>query len=170
MEAGVPLVRRIFQVVTPNPFDLMIVTPGGHPKDINLWQAQKALAHATLVTRPGGTLILAAACPEGTGSRVFETWMADPDMTSHKAVIERFHREGYEIGPHKAYQISRDASRVRVLFKSEMAPDLVRQLLLDPIEDVTVAAANIIRTLPPGIRVGVLPWANATIPVIGAKQ
>ena len=132
MQAGIPLVREVFQVAVAEPFDLMIVSPGGHPKDINLYQAQKALGHAALVTRPGGTVILAAACPEGTGSRSYETWMADPGMTSHEAVLARYHREGYHIGPHKAFQISRDASRVRLLFVSDMAPDFARHLLLNP--------------------------------------
>ena len=83
MQAGIPLVREVFQVAVAEPFDLMIVSPGGHPKDINIYQAQKALGHATLVTQPGGTVILAAACPEGTGSKGYEAFMADPGMTSH---------------------------------------------------------------------------------------
>ena len=72
----------------------MIVSPGGHPKDVNLYQAQKALAHAALVTRPGGTILLAAACPEGTGSQAYEEWMRHPDMTSHEAVISAFRAGG----------------------------------------------------------------------------
>jgi nickel-dependent lactate racemase len=36
MEQGIPLVREIYEVHAEQPFDLMIVSPGGHPKDINL--------------------------------------------------------------------------------------------------------------------------------------
>ncbi len=135
MQAGIPLVRKVCQVAVAQPFDLMITSPGGHPKDINMYQAQKALAHATLVMKPGGTVILAAACPEGTGSGAYEAWMAEPGMTSHQAVLERYAREGYRIGPHKAFQISRDASRVRLLFVTDMAPAVVRRLLLNPVAD-----------------------------------
>ena len=35
--------RAIFQIAVPAPLDLVIISPGGHPKDINLYQAQKAL-------------------------------------------------------------------------------------------------------------------------------
>ncbi len=173
MAAGVPLVRAIFQVEVAEPFDLMIASPGGHPKDINLYQAQKALGHATLVTRPGGTVIVAAACPEGTGSKSYEAWMAEPGMTSHEAVLERYAREGYRIGPHKAFQISRDASRVRLLFVSDMAPDLAWRLLLNPVAgrpgmapraQLDRALSMALAGLPPGARIGVMPWANATIP------
>ena len=68
----------------------MISSPGGHPKDINLYQAQKGLAHAALITRPGGTIILAAACPEGTGSPHYEEWMRG--KKSYAEVFEAFRR------------------------------------------------------------------------------
>jgi nickel-dependent lactate racemase len=175
MQAAIPLVREVCQVAVAEPFDLMIVSPGGHPKDINIYQAQKALGHATLVMKPGGTVILAAACPEGAGSRAYEAWMAEPGMTSHQAVLERYGREGYRIGPHKAFQISRDASRVRLLFVTDMAPDFARRLLLNPVADrsgmdpqaqLAWALAVALRDLAPAARVGVMPWANATIPML----
>ena len=166
MQAGIPLVRELCQVEAPAAFDLMLVSPGGHPKDINLYQAQKALGHATLVMKPGGTVILAAACPEGTGSQGYERWMLAEGMTSYEAVFERFRREGFQVGPHKAFQIARDAARVRVLFKTEMAPDFVRRLLLTPISDPHAALAELLHKLPLDARVGVMPWANATIPVL----
>jgi len=167
MRQGIPLVRRLNQVEVAEPFDLMIVSPGGHPKDVNLYQAQKALAHAALVTRPGGTILMAAACPDGTGSAIYEDWMGRSDMTSHEAVIARFSREGYAIGPHKAFQISRDASRFRVALHSEMPARLVERLLLTPVSDFDRAVADAVDGLAPGSRIGIMPRANATIPVVG---
>jgi lactate racemase len=169
MRQGIVEVRRMFQVETDRPFDLMIASPGGHPKDVNLYQSQKALAHAALVTRPGGTIILAAACPEGTGSRIYEEWMSDPAMLTHGAVLERFAREGYRIGPHKAFQISRDASRFCVLLRSEMEPAAVRRFLLNPVLDFDATVWRAAQSLPPGATIGVLPYANATIPAIGSS-
>jgi nickel-dependent lactate racemase len=175
MHAGIPLVREVFAAAVTEPFDLMIVSPGGHPKDINVYQAQKALGHATLVMRPGGTVVLAAACPEGAGSPGYEAWMADPGMISHEAVLERYSREGYRLGPHKAFQISRDASRVRLLFVSDMAPDFAHRLLLNPVADrsgmdpqaqLERALSLALRDLAPAARVGVMPVANATIPML----
>lgn len=170
MRQGIPHVRSLNQVEVGRPYDLMIVAPGGHPKDVNLYQAQKALAHAALVTRPGGTILLAAACPDGTGSQAYEDWMRDPDMTSHEEVIARFSREGYRIGPHKAVLISRDASRFRVLLHSAMPPRFVERLLLTPIPDFQQAVTDAVEALPRGSRIGIMPRANATIPVIGADS
>ena len=162
MLAGIPLVRKLYEVAVAAPFDLLVASPGGHPKDINLYQAQKALGHATRVTRPGGTVILVAACPEGTGSKGYEEWVSG--MTSHEAVMERFQREGFRIGPHKAFQIARDAAPRRVLFVTEMAPELVRKLLLTHCASLDEALALALKDLPAAARIGIMPWANATIP------
>jgi nickel-dependent lactate racemase len=171
MEEGLPLVRRLYQVEVGTPFDLTIASPGGYPKDINLYQAQKALAHASLVTREGGAIILAAACPEGTGSRGYQDSMAG--VTSYSQVFERFRREGFLIGPHKAYLVARDATRARVFLVSELAHDLVRRLLLTPAGSLEKAMDLALQVLTAGgriasedLRVGVMPWANVTIPLL----
>ncbi|MBU0492566.1 MAG: nickel-dependent lactate racemase [Chloroflexi bacterium] len=162
MEAGVPLSRAVCQVTVAAPFDLVIASPGGHPKDINVYQAQKALAHASLVTRDAGAVIVAAACPEGAGSRGYESWTTG--LRSHPEVTARFEREGFRVGPHKAYLIARDASRVRVFWVTDMAPDHMRALLLDPAVSLEAAIEHALSDLPTGARVGIMPQASSTIP------
>ena len=164
MSRGIPLARKIYQVQVPAPFDLILASPGGHPKDINLYQAQKALAHASLVMKAGGTVVLVAACPEGTGSASYEHWMEG--VTSHEAVFEKFKREGFRVGPHKAYQIARDAARVRVLILAQMPDEFTRRLLLNPVASLGEALLIALRDVPPGGRVGVMPAGNSTIPTL----
>ena len=83
MAAGIPEARALYQVAVEAPFDLVIVSPGGHPKDINIYQSQKAMAHAAAVIKPGGRMILCAACPEGSGNREYENWMMNlPSQTA----------------------------------------------------------------------------------------
>jgi nickel-dependent lactate racemase len=144
----------------------VVASPGGHPKDINLYQAQKALAHAARITKPGGTVILAAACSEGTGSERYESWLAG--MTTQEEVLERFAREEFRLGPHKAFLIARDALRVRVLVVSEMPAEQVRRLLLTPAANLDDALADVLAGLRPDARIGILPAANATVPVAQA--
>jgi nickel-dependent lactate racemase len=165
MRAGIPLVRALVEVPVPAPFDLAIAAPGGHPKDLNLYQAQKALAHAALVVRAGGAVILVAACGEGAGSAAYEAWMAG--MTSHQAVLDRFAGEGFRLGPHKAFLIARDAIRLReVLLVSAMPPETVRRALLTPAASLDEAVARALPALGPGARAAIMPAANATVPVL----
>ncbi len=168
MMAGMPVVREIYQAVVAEPMDLMIVSPGGHPKDINLYQAQKALGHAARVTREGGTIILVAACPDGTGSEAYESWVAG--MESQAAVIERFRKEGYRIGPHKAFQLARDTVKRRFAMVTEMDEALMKKLLLTRAKSLDEAVAVALKELPPGGTIGILPWANATIPRLAGVE
>jgi nickel-dependent lactate racemase len=154
MQQGMPQVRELYQINVSQPFDLIIASPGGHPKDINLYQAQKGLAHAALITKTGGAIVLAAACPEGTGSDKYEQWMEE--KTSYQEVFERFQQEGFRVGPHKA----------RVLLLSEMPGGLVQSLLLEPVDSLETALSLVLPELAPEARIGIMPMANATIPAL----
>lgn len=166
MRAGIPEARALYQAPVDAPFDLMIASPGGHPKDINIYQAQKGLAHAAAVTKSAGVLILCAACPEGSGSIDYEVWMKNPPMRSHEAVLDRFEREGFQVGRHKAFQVSRDAARVHSVLVSELDDEFVRALLLHPQPDLQTAIDWALEKLPCDARIGVMPAANATMAVL----
>jgi nickel-dependent lactate racemase len=170
MEAAIPPSRGVSQATVARPFDLVIASAGGHPKDLNLYQAQKALAHAALVTRDGGTVVVVAACPEGTGSRRYEAWMEG--LGSYEEVFARFEEEGFRVGPHKALLIARDAARVWAILVSGMAPERVRRLLLTPAATVAAALDLALPGLREGARVGILPHASSTIPyvTVGAQH
>jgi len=166
MRAGIPEARSLYQAPLDAPFDLMVVSPGGHPKDINIYQAQKGMAHAAAVTNDGGTMILCAACPEGSGSSDYEAWMMNPPMRSHETVFERFEREGFRVGRHKAFQVSRDAARMHTMLVSDLDDAFVRALLLHPQPDLQTAIDRALAMLPKSGRIGVMPAANATMAVL----
>jgi nickel-dependent lactate racemase len=165
MAAGIPLSRKVCQVKVSEPYDFIITSPGGYPKDINLYQSQKALGHAALVMRTGGTVILVAACPEGAGSQCYETWVKL--RHTHQQVIYDFNREGFRIGPHKAYQIARDSAKVYVLFYTAMAQDLVSDLLMNPVDSLQAGINEVLPGLSARSRIGVMPNAASTIPYVG---
>lgn len=164
MQTGIPLVRELYQVPVAAPFDLMIVSPGGNPKDLNMYQAQKGMAHAAMITKTGGTLILTAACPDGTGGSAYEDWVLQ--FNSHAEVLDKFARSEFKLGQHKAYQISRDASRMNVILVSEMEAEFVRRLLLNPAPSLDAALATALVTLPSDARIGVMPLGNTTVPLL----
>ena len=65
--AGCCYLDRMYRVAIPKHADIVLVSQGGAPKDANLYQVQKALDNAKHAVRPGGTIILIGACPEGLG-------------------------------------------------------------------------------------------------------
>ncbi|MGD8864201.1 MAG: nickel-dependent lactate racemase [Anaerolineales bacterium] len=162
MEAGIPLCQEASCTRVEGEFDLMIASAGGHPRDINLYQAQKALAHACLITRSGGTVILLAACPQGSGSQGFEEAVAD--HPTPKQVIDRFSKGKFRIGAHKAFQIARDVVDRKVYLRSELEDSEARTYLLEPIATVEQALEASTFDLNKA-RVGLMPWASKTIPL-----
>lgn len=162
MRFGVPLARQVCQVAVSRHYHLVIASPGGHPKDINVYQAQKALAHASLITQPGGSLILAAACPEGAGSPQYERWMKG--KASYADVINAFKAEPFQLGPHKAFQIARDAIKLNLYTYSSMDEVTAKRLLLNPIEDIQDIINSTLKTLPDDACVAIMPHASSTIP------
>ncbi len=164
MEHGHPIARRLGQVAVSQEYGLVISSPGGHPKDLNVYQSQKAVASAARIVRPGGIIILAAACPEGAGSRRYEQWVAA--KRSRREVRDAFRAEGFRIGPHKAFQLARDTERAHLLVCSDMPDELSRRLLLEPVADLQTAVDVATAELGPDERVAVLPHATSTIPYV----
>jgi nickel-dependent lactate racemase len=167
LQAGIPVSQAVCQVAGKGePYDLVIASVGGAPKDINFYQSQKALSHASLFTRDGGAIILVAACPEGTGSQSYESFMEG--VRSPQEVFEKFRALGFRVGPHKAFQVARDAARVNIFLVSQIQPALVSHLLMTPAANVDEAFAQACSQLShaPGcaLRVAILPRATNTIP------
>lgn len=164
MEAGHPLARRFRQVAVPQDYELVVTSPGGHPRDINVYQSQKAVASAASIVRPGGTMILAAACPEGSGSQSYEEWVSTKQ--SRREVLDAYLAEGFRIGPHKAFQLARDTAQARLVVCSDMPDELSRRLLLDPADNFQAAVDTALADLTPGERIAVLPRGTSTIPYL----
>ncbi len=75
--------------------ELVIVSCGGFPHDINVIQAHKALEAASHACRPGGTILLVAECSEGTGRSDFLTWFeADNSDAAARKLCERYQVNG----------------------------------------------------------------------------
>jgi nickel-dependent lactate racemase len=159
--AGIPLSRAVCQKTVSQHYDVVIASVGGSPKDINLYQSQKALTHASLLTKDGGTVVLVAACPEGSGSKPYETFMES--LQTPDQVFLKFEQEGFRVGPHKAFQIARELKRIHVVLISQMPDELVKKLLLTPRHGV-LDALNQVSPALDGLSIAVMPHATNTIP------
>ena len=118
---GVKISRQIFEVKVPHAVEIVITTPGGYPKDIDLYQSQKSMAAAEMVVKEGGTVILPAECKDGVGARGFYEWMSAASCPQD--VIDRFMKEGYSIGSSKAWLYSRCLKRAEVILVTKGIDD-----------------------------------------------
>ena len=75
--------------------DLVIVSCGGSPFDVNLIQAHKALDAAAKACTPGGRIILLAECSEGTGRADFIDWFeAENSNALARELCDRYQVNG----------------------------------------------------------------------------
>jgi len=167
MAKGIDFVRKNIQMDfndAAGSFDLVIASPGGYPKDINFYQAQKAITHACLFAKPKGVIILAAECRDGMGSRKFEQFLES--KASFSDVIESFKSIPFEIGPHKAFQLAKQAIAHKIVFLSNFPEDQVYKIKLSPAKTLDHAIELARPFLPVNPRIAVLPYATHTMPKI----
>jgi len=145
------------------PSDIVLVSQGGAPKDLNLYQTQKALDNARHAVKEGGIIILIGSCKEGLGERVFEEWMTT--SPSPEAMIERIGRD-FQLGGHKAAAIAMTLQKADIYLVSEMEPDFVKSLFLTPMPDVQTALNTAKEKLGQSASVLAMPYGGSTLPRI----
>jgi nickel-dependent lactate racemase len=114
-------------------YPVVIVGADGYPRDINVYQAQKALDNAAEVAAEGGTIILVAECREGFGEDTFEEWMLN--ATGPSDVVTRFNT-GFKLGGHKAFAIARVVLDREVVLVSDLSRDDVETLFFTHMPDL----------------------------------
>ncbi len=165
-KAGVEMSSRLTQIPVPQEYDIVIASQGGYPKDRDMYQAQKALAHATKAVRQGGTIVLVAECIEGSGNQKFEEWMAA--ASTPQDVIDRMGREGFQMGAHKAFLQARTMLKARVILVSDkMSDELCKTLMLERYTTLEAALEVAFAQHGTSASVAVMPKASSTVPVVG---
>ncbi len=66
-DAGCATALRAAMQPVDEAYDVVVTTNGGHPLDLNLYQAVKGMDAAAQIVRPGGHIVMAAECREGAG-------------------------------------------------------------------------------------------------------
>jgi nickel-dependent lactate racemase len=164
MRAGIPISRDICGTRCNRRYPVVISSAGGSPKDINFYQAQKALTHASLFAEARGTLILVAECLEGTGSNSYEDFMKD--VFSVEDVFKKFSSMEFRVGPHKAFQVARLLDQFSIILVSSIPSSKVKSLLMIPAVSLQEACEKALVRQGSGA-VAVLPHATTTIPFMG---
>jgi nickel-dependent lactate racemase len=69
--AGVNFVSDVMLETLEKQVDAVITTSAGYPLDLTLYQAVKGITAASHIVKPGGKILLMAACTEGVGGAEF---------------------------------------------------------------------------------------------------
>ena len=165
--AGCKFLDTLYRKELKEPADIVLVSQGGAPKDLNLYQTQKALDNAKHAVRDGGVIILIGSCKEGLGEKTFEEWMTTAP-TAH-SLIERIERE-FKLGGHKAAAIAMVLERAEVDLVSELDPDFVRSLFLVPQPSAQAALDAALEKLGRDATILAMPYGGSTLPTVVTEK
>lgn len=141
--------------------DIVIVSQGGAPKDLNLYQTQKALDNSKHAVKDGGIIILIGSCAEGYGEKTFEDWMLNSE--SPDALVNRI-RENFVLGGHKAAAIGMVMQRADIYLVSDMDPELVKRSFMKPYTSAQQAFDDALAKLGRSADVITMPYGGSVLP------
>ncbi len=159
-KAGSEFCRTVYEIPVKQEYDVVIASCGGYPKDINVYQAQKGLAHVTPLVKTGGDVILLAECPDGHGSETFHQTMKK--YSAPAEIVEGFPKEKFRMGAHKAYLWARSLTKAKVYMVSGIPAGLAEVLMIQPVKSVGEALQKIRGKYASPPNVAVSPKANST--------
>jgi lactate racemase len=160
-DRGVEICKDTYFAPIKEKLDVVIVSAGGYPKDINMYQAQKALENAYQAVKPGGTIILLAECNEGFGNSIFEKWIEEANSI---ADIENRLKERFVLGGHKAYAIARVAKEVDIILISSLSEEKVKKLFMKPMKNIDSAIDYVRKKHGDDFKSYIIPSGNTVVP------
>ncbi len=158
---GCAFLDKLYKIRIDRPADIVIVSPGGFPKDLNMYQAQKALDNASRAVRDGGIILWLASCAEGFGEKHFEEWMKGHKKSED--MIEHI-RKDFVLGGHKAAAIAMVLRKAEIVLISDLDDETVKAVHLTPKDSLDSALAYAFGKLGKDAKVLVMPFGGSTLP------
>ena len=162
---GCAFVGKQALVPVSQPFDVVVTTNSGYPLDQNLYQSVKGLSAAARIVRPGGAIILVAACADGLPAHGGYAELLQQGG-SPQGVLDLLAQPGFLA--HDQWQVQIQAQiqlKADVyVYSKGLSDDEIRLALFTPLHDLPSALEDLRKHYGP--RIGILPDGPQTIPTL----
>jgi nickel-dependent lactate racemase len=158
---GCRFYAEIFSAPIKERADLVVVSCGGFPKDINMIQSHKSMEYASRALKPGGVMILLAECRDGYGNATFFNWFGYRTCQELESAL----RKRYEINGQTAWSVKEKAERFRIVLVSQLPPEEVRTMGMIPALSLKEAMELAAPMLPEDYRAYLIPEGGNVLPV-----
>jgi nickel-dependent lactate racemase len=165
---GVKQIDEMYKVPVSTQADIIVVSPGGHPFDADLFHATKPLEHVIDIVRDNGVIILVAECSEGHGNIKFYEWMTKfRTLDEVKSEIKR----NFVLGGHKAYYLLREMQKARIIAVSALPEYMATGVFrLKTAKNVNEALEMAFRFVGRRAKILVVPYGTLTLPILKISE
>lgn len=154
-------VRQLYGVPVQKKADVVVVSAGGYPADVNLIQSHKSIHHAFQILKPGGILIALAECREGIGSSYFMRYFNGANSAQMGARL----LSDYQINGHTALALRIKTESARVILVSELENREVEQTGMHPAASFAEAWKMAKNHLPASAIGYIMPNGSKYVPI-----
>ncbi len=163
-QEGLALARPLYEVACPGGLDAAITA--GYPYDLDLYQAVRAVEYADIVVRHGGSILLAAACPDGVGGEDFYRLMSDTAKKPEDYLRDVARRNGAVTFGVLGYSLARIKAEKRLYLISEGVSSAEAAAMgFTSLTSLQEGVDALLREHGREAQVGVFPMGASTIPV-----
>ncbi len=154
-------VRQLYGVPVKEKADVVVVSAGGYPADVNLIQSHKSIHHAFQALKPGGAVIALAECREGIGSSYFMRYFNGATSAQMGARL----LSDYQINGHTALALRTKTESARIILVSKLDANEVQQTGMCPAASFTEAWEIAKNHLPASAMGYIMPNGSKYAPV-----
>lgn len=161
---GVRFTDGVYKVPVKKAADIVIVSSGGYPKDVSLYESCKAIDNVLGILRKGGIAILVAECSAGYGNRVFYEWMKTFQSVKE---VEKEIKRNFVLGGEEVYHLMKALGKIKIIVVSIMPEYYAREVFrLRTAKSVNMALDSAFKTLGKKSKVFVVPHGSAILPLL----
>jgi nickel-dependent lactate racemase len=166
---GVKLAQQVYEVSCPEQVDIAVTS--GAPYDIDLYQAVRAVEYADAIVREGGSILVAAICPDGVGSESFYRLLADRSKRPEDYLRDVTRRTGMVTFSVLGYALSRIKADKRLSIVTEgISPAELEAMGFSYTATLQAGVDTLLKEYGPQARIAVFPQGSTTIPVLSANR
>ena len=164
---AVKLSSQMYRISVGSRADIVFLSPGGHPFDVNLFEACKSIDAALNVTKKGKVIVMVAECVCGYGNREFYKVMSKfKDLKG----VERSLKRHFSVGRLMAYHLMKALEKIKIILVSTM-PDYYATGIfgLTTSRAINDALNDALNSAGKNAKVLTVPYAACTFPTLTTR-
>ena len=156
-KAGCEFVEKQVTATLPHAADLVIVSSAGYPLDTTFYQAIKGLLTAAEVVKPKGSIILAAECSQGIGSKPFTKLILETQNLD-QFIQDIYQPENFVIDQWQLEELAKVARKADIYFYTEgISYEQQQRLFVKPLRRLDEGIRKALTKHGDDARIAVIP-------------